>query len=506
MDSAAAEADLRRARQETYLEPLRRRYSTSTEQEMEDFKSFMTEFYRNIYKREEQCKSICEKYPDSVGWYYKELVLDKKETSYEDFWQRYFYRCDLNQIKNEQNRSKMELDQPHEFNISLIESLTVSGAKKFGENDKFYVKRGDTGKLEEIDLDDNHIFDDETETIETDKSTRSSKSFESTTEGVNIFREIMHKVHNPKKKTKKADNLLGRFREKVKQSKTKTISLKFRDAEKILQRCKGEAGGFGKSIKNKFHTTPTQLALEQQETQEMIKEEDTYEEDTHEGEIYQEEGIYQEELFKEEGIYQEEELYVDPEDTEIYRQRLFTFYQEHKPENVAYIDTLLEFYQGKEEELFNRIEKEYKVPGVFRDMEKILKKYRGRVRSFGKSIKNKIHTPIKLALEGRRIKKTKKEEEDIYKEILFAFYKEYKPENIDNIDFLLEFYHGKEESLFERIEASYQVNPFRPAFVAFYATHNPEKIESIDMILAKSEGREAEIFRHIKAAYGEFVG
>jgi len=106
LPSAAVEADLRRASRETYVEPLCRKGSTFTKQEMEDFKAFMQDFYKTIYKRREECNGLCEEFPDSIGRYYKELVSDKKEISYEDFWQRYFYRCDLSQINKEYNRGK----------------------------------------------------------------------------------------------------------------------------------------------------------------------------------------------------------------------------------------------------------------------------------------------------------------------------------------------------------------------------------------------------------------
>jgi len=135
--SAAAEADLRRARRETYVEPLRRKNRTFTKQEMDNFKTFISEFYRTIYKRREECNSICEKYSDSVGKYYKELVADQKEISYEDFWQRYFYRCDHEQINNERNR--MSFADPNPMNAlenQMMKSMndSVHGVTKLIKN------------------------------------------------------------------------------------------------------------------------------------------------------------------------------------------------------------------------------------------------------------------------------------------------------------------------------------------------------------------------------------
>jgi len=232
-----------------------------------------------------------------------------------------------------------------------------------------------------------------------------------------------------------------------------------------------------------------------------------------------------------------------------YRERLITFYKVHNPEKIKNVDKLLGKFKGREAELFTRIEEIYSVkpllpgttasnsqltspptvplpedgdaekvepsknkntPGKFKDMDKLLQRYKGGLGDFSKSIKNKLNMiPTKLSLEGRGSQETNKKEEiyvdpedtEIYRESLSAFYKEYKPEKIGDVDYLLEFYHGKEEVLFGRIETAYQINPFRPALVAFYTAHNPEKLKNVDTILEKFKGKETEIFKHIKATY-----
>lgn len=127
--TAEAEANLRRARKETYTEPLRPQGKKFSKEEMEDFKEFMTEFYKTIYKRRDECGQLCTEYPDSIGKYYKELVPNKM--SYEDFWQRYFYRCDVDNINNEWNRKAME--ETSELEQQLVSSVTdsVQGVSNF---------------------------------------------------------------------------------------------------------------------------------------------------------------------------------------------------------------------------------------------------------------------------------------------------------------------------------------------------------------------------------------
>merc|ERR1712079_108553 len=84
-----------------------KRGSKQSKQEMEEFKLFMSNFYRTIYKRREECLALCDEYPESIGKYWDELVKTK-QLSLENFWQRYFYRCNPQRIKQERERGQVE--------------------------------------------------------------------------------------------------------------------------------------------------------------------------------------------------------------------------------------------------------------------------------------------------------------------------------------------------------------------------------------------------------------
>lgn len=127
--SAEEEANIRRGRKETYTEPLRPQGKKFSKEELEDFKKFMSEFYKTIYKRRDECSQLCAQYPDVLGKYYKELV--PKKITYEEFWQRYFYRCDVDNINNEWNRRTLE--ETSELEQQLVSSVTdsVQGVSNF---------------------------------------------------------------------------------------------------------------------------------------------------------------------------------------------------------------------------------------------------------------------------------------------------------------------------------------------------------------------------------------
>jgi len=93
---AIAEANMRRSRRVTYTQPLRSQTQNPTNTKSDLVQDFLYDFNRTISMREDECQAIRNKYPDTVGRFYDELVPMK--VSQEEFWQRYFYRCDSNFI------------------------------------------------------------------------------------------------------------------------------------------------------------------------------------------------------------------------------------------------------------------------------------------------------------------------------------------------------------------------------------------------------------------------
>lgn len=84
-----AEIESRRNTAETFTEPIK-----PEPHEIEDVKFYMSEFYRTIYNRTEEIQLLLKQYPDTLGKHYDNLVEKTGKVSYEDFWLRYFYRCD----------------------------------------------------------------------------------------------------------------------------------------------------------------------------------------------------------------------------------------------------------------------------------------------------------------------------------------------------------------------------------------------------------------------------
>ena len=88
---ANEEQERRRNQSRTFTEPLKR---------TADMKEFLTQFYKQIYTEERRAyyRQEQEKYPILKNHY---AVLVPEHVTYEDFWQRYDYRTDIERIINE---------------------------------------------------------------------------------------------------------------------------------------------------------------------------------------------------------------------------------------------------------------------------------------------------------------------------------------------------------------------------------------------------------------------
>lgn len=113
----------------------------------------------------------------------------------------------------------------------------------------------------------------------------------------------------------------------------------------------------------------------------------------------------------------------------------------------------------------------------------------------------KVSTKLQKPMLPNEKKEIDPEDVEIYRDSLMEFYKEFNPEKISDVDYLLEFYEGREDVLFRRIKFAYNVNPFRPNLVTFYTLNNPEKLKNVDILLEKYEGKELKLIKRIKDAY-----
>jgi hypothetical protein len=129
--AANAKVTIRRARRSTYTEPLRNTSVEYTEQEIEDLKQYLGDFYRTIYRRRAECSKICQNNPRTVGHFYEVLV--PRLITYADFWQRCFYRCDPDRVVKEWDRldkvRKQQLDQKLQESMQTAQNLWTSTVK-----------------------------------------------------------------------------------------------------------------------------------------------------------------------------------------------------------------------------------------------------------------------------------------------------------------------------------------------------------------------------------------
>ena len=132
--AAVTEVSIRKARKSTYVDPLRDKSKEYTTEELDDLKAYLSDFYRTIYSRREECRKICEQNPKTVGHFFDTLV--PRHVTFEDFWQRYFYRCDPDRVTLEWDRKaaaqKQQLDQKIQDSMHSAQQLwtnTLGGAK-----------------------------------------------------------------------------------------------------------------------------------------------------------------------------------------------------------------------------------------------------------------------------------------------------------------------------------------------------------------------------------------
>lgn len=91
--SARAESDRRRKAKETYLEPLP---TTTTSSDAHDF---CLDFPRNLNHRAQARAVQLQTFPDTVAVHYRSMV--PKKVSEKEFWERYYFRCDVDRIMAE---------------------------------------------------------------------------------------------------------------------------------------------------------------------------------------------------------------------------------------------------------------------------------------------------------------------------------------------------------------------------------------------------------------------
>ena len=89
---ATAEATRRQHLPATFTEPLH--VSQGRQQELKDF---LADFYKTIYQKRNELAQLLEE-NTTLQAQYQTLVVDKRIVAHEDFWQRYFWKCNAHRI------------------------------------------------------------------------------------------------------------------------------------------------------------------------------------------------------------------------------------------------------------------------------------------------------------------------------------------------------------------------------------------------------------------------
>ena len=110
---ANAEAARRMGQSQTFTEPLR-----VEAEDQPQLKAFLTEFYKTIYRKRIELQELLQDNPSTLQVQYNNLVLSSKKVRYEDFWQRYYWRCDPERILVEWERNDRQRAQAYSKAIS----------------------------------------------------------------------------------------------------------------------------------------------------------------------------------------------------------------------------------------------------------------------------------------------------------------------------------------------------------------------------------------------------
>ncbi|KAJ9454361.1 hypothetical protein DIPPA_14206 [Diplonema papillatum] len=223
-----------------------------------------------------------------------------------------------------------------------------------------------------------------------------------------------------------------------------------------------------------------------------------------------------------------------------FKDKVVAFYEKHNPDGLSKVDTIVDAYQGREDELLRTLHERYNVPlpdtaedtvptpsppkQTFRDtveafykehnpaglakLDTIVDAYAGREDELMRTLHEKYNLPFPQA--GAQA--ADEPGAASWREKVTAFYVKYNADALDKVDTILQTYAGREEELMrtlcERYGVSYaeEVSPqgdaFRSRVEAFYKVHNPEGLEKVDAILSAYRGREEELMQTLRERYG----
>lgn len=125
--AALREAERRMTMEETYVVPL---LPTEDEEELdEEEKTKIEEFQKafDLESKTDQISELLEAYPDSVKLQFEDLV--PQVVRYEDFWERFFYRCDEARIQSEWDEEEARAQQARAELVGSVSNFLGGAAK-----------------------------------------------------------------------------------------------------------------------------------------------------------------------------------------------------------------------------------------------------------------------------------------------------------------------------------------------------------------------------------------
>eukprot|EP00760_Papus_ankaliazontas_P031106 PhM_4_TR5184/c0_g1_i1/m.99140 len=180
---------------------------------------------------------------------------------------------------------------------------------------------------------------------------------------------------------------------------------------------------------------------------------------------------------------------------EEYLSVLVPFYQKHNPERIPQLDRVLNYYRGKEKELWSELVKKYGADAV-------------------PTMPGAPSDSTSTARPSR----------DAYRAALTTFYMKHRPEKVSQIDTFLDYYEGREDTYFEELRKKYgempimsgsaasaspntttttsPTNPHADRLRRFFQHYDPSQLPNIDATLAMFQNNEEELMRNLVSRYG----
>lgn len=218
-----------------------------------------------------------------------------------------------------------------------------------------------------------------------------------------------------------------------------------------------------------------------------------------------------------------------------YRDRLVAYYQKYNPEKMNIVDSTLQKFTGREEEMFKALVNKYgpePSPTPSPNVNSASLSVGAAQQQVSSSTNNSNNNGSNVAAS---INQPPEADDNTIKSRLTRFYRKYAPERLPKVDNHLAKYAGREDELFKALVNNYGPEPpatpavsalgvppthhqqqhqqqsssssnesltTKQRLINFYKQHVPDRLSKVDDHLTKYAGREEELFKALVAKYG----